>query len=245
MAKEMKKASTKKVNETANNNVEVVETEKPEVKDISKKNEDAVVSPEKLEIDELKKQIAMLQSLVLANNKQESSFQDDGYIRADRNIQVMSLTPHILNLSTGGNGKGKIFKFTDFGDVKNIIYSDLSDVLLNYNELAEKGAFYIFDKDVVKRHGLESAYEKILDKKGIDSFLEKDYDEIKSIFENLSYNQQSAIVDSIINKIINDEDISTGKVNLIKELYGQDIYAMADEMKNWEDQVSEIEESGK
>lgn len=245
MAKEMKKTSTKKVNETVNNDVEVVETEKPEVKDISEKNEDAVVSPEKLEIDELKKQIAMLQSLVLANNKQESSFQDDGYIRADRNIQVMSLTPHILNLSTGGNGKGKIFKFTDFGDVKNIIYSDLSDVLLNYNELAEKGAFYIFDKDVVKRHGLESAYEKILDKKGIDSFLEKDYDEIKSIFENLSYNQQSAIVDSIINKIINDEDISTGKVNLIKELYGQDIYAMADEMKNWEDQVSEIEESGK
>ena len=232
MPKEMKKTSVKK------NEDEFVEnTTTVNVSNISAE----VKTKEQEEIEQLKKQLDMLQALLVSNSKPAVTSQnEDGYIRSDRSIQIMSLTPNLLNLSTQGNGRGKVFRFQKFGDVKNVIYSDLSDVLINYYKLAENGAFYIFDKEVVKRHGLESAYENILDKKGIDSFLEKDSSEIKLIFTKLSRNQQSAIVSAIVKKIVDDEDVSTSKVNLIKELYGDDIFAMADDMKNWESSVEEL-----
>lgn len=240
MAQEMKRASTTS-SQKENTKIDDAVLEKE-----NKKSETKIAERDyKDEIDSLKKQLETLQSLLIANSKtvntSSSNEYEDGYIRSDRSIQVMSLVPNLLNLSTQGNGKGKVFKFYSYGEMKNIIYSDLSDILLNYQKFAESGVFYIFDKQVVKRHGLEQAYERILDKKAIDSFLDKTSDEIKDIFSKLSNAQKSAIVQTIVGKVVAGEDISTAKVNLIKDLYGADIFAMADEMKNWEGAVQELE----
>lgn len=194
------------------------------------------------EIDALRKQVELLQALVLqaSQNNNSSSQNMDGYIRSDKSIKVMSLTSNQLNLSTMGGGKGKPFVFKKYGDVKNIIYSDLSEILHHYQKFAEQGAFYIFDEDVVKRHGFEDIYKTILDKKAIDSFLTKDIDDIKDVFKDLSPIQQETIVQSIVQKIVAGDDVSTNKVNAIKEVYGHDVFAMAEEYANWEKEVEEL-----
>ncbi len=222
MAKSMEKISTK-------DEVEEATIEKKEVKSTDS------------DIEALKKQVELLQAMLIANSKiPVASQNDDGHIRSDRNIQVMSLTPNLLNLSTQGKGKGKVFRFYNYGDMKNIVYSDLSDILLNYQRFAENGVFYIFDKEVVKRHGLDFAYENILDKKAIDSFLDKDAKEIQTVFASLSKPQRDAVVTIIVKRIVDGDDVSSNKVNVIKELYGEDIFAMAEEMKNWESDVEEL-----
>ena len=235
--KDIKKTAVAEFDEVLDTDV-VTEDVKPSKK-MANPQQDS--SREREEIDALKKQLDTLQSLLIANsNIGKTATEEDGYIRADRSIQVMSLTPHLLNLSTQGNGRGKIFRFHKYGETKNIIYSDLSDILIHYNKLAENGAFYIFDKEVIKRHGLEFVYQGILDKKGIDSFLEKEASEIKTIFANLTQHQKLAVVQSIVNRIVDGEDVSTNKVSIIKDLYGEDIFAMAEEMKNWETQAEEL-----
>ena len=132
-------------------------------------------------------------------------------------------------------------KFLKFGDTKNIIYSDLIEILLHYQKLAEKGAFYIFDEEVIKRHGLESAYENILDYKAIDAFLDNSAEDIKEIFSNISNIQKETIVRSVIDKIVAGEDVSSNKVASISGVYGSDIFTMAKEMANWEEEVKELE----
>lgn len=217
------------------------EAPKEVIKEEIKKSEPVVNGDS--EIETLRKQVELLQALVLqqATQGNSNSQNSDGYIRADKSIKVMSLTSNQLNLSTMGGGKGKPFVYKQYGDVKNIIYSDLAEILHHYQKFAEQGAFYIFDVEVIKRHGLEDVYNTILDKKAIDSFLEKDADEIKAIYKELPQIQQETIAQIVIKKIVNGEDISTNKVNAIKEIYGQDIFAMADEYANWEKEVEDLE----
>lgn len=250
-----KKKEVKEVKETVKEETVIIEdvvTEDAEdvedvISDKIEEKKEVKVEPKvesNSELDALKKQVEMLQALLLANSKlattnQTSQF-DDGYIRGDKGIQIMSLTPNLLNVSTLGNGKGKIYKFPKYGEVKTINYSDVADIITHNQSFAENGKFYIFDKDVIRRHGLESAYEKILDKTGIDTFLEKSVAEIKEIFKELPNSQKEAIVASIIDKIVAGEDVSTNKVNVIKEMYGEDIFAKADEMQNWEKEVEEL-----
>jgi hypothetical protein len=225
------------------NKVEKPSVEKTEQVEIKETTEIKAENPSSnSEMDALKKQVELLQAMLLNNmNTTNKPSSDDGYIRADRSVQVMSLTPHLLNLSTQGLGRGKPFQFFKYGDVKSIIYSDLSDILAHYHDKAEEGAFYIFDKEVVKRHGLEPAYTNILDKEAIDTFLDRDISEVKSVFTGLSEIQQDSIVDMIVRKIVADEDVSTSKVNAIKDIYGKDIFQMADDMLNWEKTVAELE----
>lgn len=190
------------------------------------------------ELDEIKKMLLNLtqnqqypQSTPVVEKYVESTDEDDSEIKQNKYIKVMSLNFGKLVLSTEGKGQGKIFIFNKFGDVRNIIYSDLANLIHHQQSFAEQGRFYIFDKQVVKNHGLIEYYNKFMTKEMIENILDNNRESIINLFNNTPEAQKETIVNILIKKIINGEDIDINKVDIISRIYGQNIYDIARDAK--------------
>ena len=198
------------------------------------------------ELDELKQ---MVLNLTKQNQVQNQPIQqiiqdvnptideDDSDIRPNKYIKVMSLNFGKLVLSTESKGQGKVFVFNKFGDVKNIVYSELANLIHHQQSFAEQGRFYVFDKQVIKNHGLVEYYEKFMTKEMIDNILNHNREEIVTLFNNTTKTQREVIVNLLIKKIVNGEDVDITKVDIISRLAEVNIYDIARdkiEMKNIE-----------
>jgi hypothetical protein len=217
---------------------------KKEINNVDVENLEKENKQLKNELDEIKK---MLLNLTQNQNKIEPVTQpeyiieknisdiDETEIRPNKYIKVMSLNFGKLVLSSEGKGQGKIFVFNKFGEVKNIIYSDLANLIHHQQSFAEQGRFYIFDKNVVRNHGLDEYYNKFMTKEMIENILNNNREEVISLFTNTTDAQKETIVNILIKKIIDGADIDINKVDIISRIYGQNIYDIArDKMNNKE-----------
>jgi hypothetical protein len=147
-------------------------------------------------------------------DKKESTYDDsdDEYenikINQDAYIRVISLCPFQLNLSTEGGGRGKVYSFQSFGSTKRILYSDLVNVLENYNHFLNDGLFFIADKRVIRRHGYDELYSKILSKEMIEKILDgtRGADTI-SIIKSTSKKQQEMIAQMFIDRRLAGQEV--------------------------------------
>jgi hypothetical protein len=191
----------------------------------------------RLELDEIKKLLANLTQNQVQTTPPTSPKQTiqeeltEVDIRQNKYIKVMSLNFGMLVLSTEGRGQGKVFEFPKFGDVKNIVYADLANIIHHQQKFAEQGRFYIFDKNVVKNHGLIEYYDKFLTKEVIEKILEYNRDQITDLFNSTTDAQRETITGILIKKIKNNEYVDLNKVDIISRLYGQNIYEIANEYK--------------
>jgi hypothetical protein len=121
-------------------------------------------------------------------------------IRPDKYITVINLTPGELNLSTLPGGRGKPFSFRSFGEKKRILYSNLVDVMEANPRFLEDGYYYIADKKVITKHGLNDVYLSILTKDAIekifsDSISEQD---AAALYKSANKNQQETIINLLV-----------------------------------------------
>lgn len=187
--------------------------------------------------DELKRLAEENEALkaMLANSSE--SFQEVTKIPLDDLIPVMSLLPYTLNLSTLGNGKGKEIKFTQYGQVKQVLYQDVLGILEYHYSFAEYGYFIILDQRVIKRHGLQETYGKILTKEKIDQILSGSkpaYD----LYSGCNAEQQRIIVGMLIEKLVDNPDsVDLNLVDKISRASGVNIKQKADESR----EVAKIE----
>lgn len=187
--------------------------------------------------DELKRLAEENEALkaMLANSSESS--QEVTKIPLDDLIPVMSLLPYTLNLSTLGNGKGKEIKFTQYGQVKQILYQDVLGILEYHYSFAEYGYFIILDQRVIKRHGLQETYGKILTKEKIDQILSGSkpaYD----LYSGCNAEQQRIIVGMLIEKLVDNPDsVDLNLVDKISRASGVNIKQKADESR----EVAKIE----
>jgi hypothetical protein len=142
----------------------------------------------------------------------------------------MSLFSGGLNLRPS-NDSSQVFRFEFVGQIFPILYSDLSKVLANQRKFFEQGYCMILDKNVVKAHYLEDHYKKFIDAKVINNILEYDDETIEQIFSGTTQIIQQSIVDTLINKINNNEFADKNKVSIISKLYGSDLFDLAYKMK--------------
>lgn len=231
-SKEIKKDNIENTNNNENTNIE----------DLKKENEQL-----KNELDEIKKMLLNLtqnqnqiQNIpVTANNNQSIEDKDDEdnfEIKPNKFIKVMSLNFGKLVLTTEARGQGKPFIFNKFGDVRNIVYSDLSNIVHNHQSFAENGRFYIFDKNFVRNHGLSEYYNKFLTKEKIEDMLSYNSDEIVSLFKNTTDVQKDIIVNLLIKKIVNGEQVDISKVDIISRLTNVNIFDTARAKMNKEEE---------
>ena len=145
-------------------------------------------------------------------------------------IKVMSLYTGGLNLKRYNDDKTP-FRFNFFGETQPILYSDLVKIISHQRKFFEEGYCVVLDYDVIKVHYLEKFMTKILDKKTIDRILEYEDEKIKDLFNSTTKQLQQTIVDLIIDKIIKKEYVDRNKVAVISELYGKDLYEIAEHLK--------------
>jgi len=148
---------------------------------------------------------AQLEAMQKESAPADSGKNDEIEISMTKYIKVMSLCPNRLNLSTESR-RGK-FKFNKFGEVKRVMYKDLVEVMELQDSFLQAGLFLILDKDVVRLHGLDDVYERILDGGTIEKLITGELsNEALSLFLAAPVRQQDAIVDLIIRKLVRDDE---------------------------------------
>ena len=145
----------------------------------------------------------------------------------------MSLVPYPLNLSTKEKGAGKTFKFSSFGETKNILYQDLLEIMESHRRFVENGYFFILDSRVVRMQGLDEAYPKILTKDKIEAILSGSANYME-FYRSCNDSQKKIIVNMIVDKLFEDEDsLDLNMVDKISRESGVKI----------QDRVSDLRES--
>lgn len=191
----------------------------------------------------LEERLAKMESLIksLTEQKQEEvtfaivdndfEFEEIPEIPMNKVIKIMSLFSGGLNLKTTNDGTAQVFRFEFVGQILPIIYSDLVKVVSNQRVFFEQGYCMILDKDVVKAHYLEDYYKKFIDGRVINNILEYEVDKIKDIFINTTPVIQQSIIDIMVQKINNNEYVDKNKITALNEVYGNDIFELANKLK--------------
>lgn len=148
---------------------------------------------------------------------------DDIDIRPDKQIKVVSLENNLANLTTQAYGQGKVYRFDKFGQIRNIPYSDLSDIILNNQKFIDDGRFYIDNNDVIYKQGLNDIYTKLLSKNDIENLLKYDKKTIEDKFANTTDVQKEIVAIYYATKISNNEEVDFNKIDILSKLYGKNI----------------------
>lgn len=179
----------------------------------------------------LQLQMQMQQMMLSSNQTQTTQAPQEEFINIYKAIPVMSLFDGMLNLSTQPNGQGKSYTFNRFGEVRNIVYSDLRDIIGSNFSFAKEGLFYVMDEKIVFENGLTEYYEKMLNKEAIENIIETDKENILNIFDSAPKSQKETIVDIIVGKMAKGESFDLNKVSIISDKIGKDINTMVKDLK--------------
>lgn len=172
---------------------------------------DAEVSTEQL-VAELFKQVEELKSKLEEKQSVETvRVEENNSIGADEYIWVMSLIPWRLNLSTGRDGD-RPYNFDRLYEKKRILYSRLVDIIDNHWSFVEKGLFYILNERVIRQHGLDDVYDKILSMEKIEMVLKEDKETAYPIFESANNRQKKNIAQLMINMLVAGEYLDQNMV---------------------------------
>lgn len=151
-------------------------------------------------------------------------------ILADDFIEVVSLTPYKLNLSTEPNGRGRIVRFEKFGDVKRVSYADLVRIIDSNQKFLESGYFYIMDERVIKKHALMYAYDSILTKEKLQQVFDLKNTAV-SLYQSASDAQKQFIHQIISEKLIKGEEVDLNVVSQIERISGLNLIQSANESR--------------
>lgn len=197
------------------------------------------VVDEKKEIEDLKAQIAELKRQQVTTTLEE--FVDDK-IQLDDYISVMSLLPFTLNLSTKEGGQGNIKKFTKFGEVKRILYKDLVDIMDANPQFLSAGFYYILDPRVIRAHGLDEVYSKILSKEKIEDILSANSEEGLSLYNSANEEQQKVIINLMVDKLVEDpKAINLTVIDAVSRASGIKIMDKVEDTQTLLDQLAKKE----
>jgi len=197
--------------------------------DLVKRNEEL-----ERELEELKKKLETLMSEKVSAVEKNSDIKDENEvfpeIPMNKPIKVMSLYTGGLNLKKYDSDKTPV-RFNGFGEIQPILYMDLLKIISHQRKFFEEGYCVILDDEVIKVHYLEKDMEKILDKNTIEKILDYENEKIRDLFVGTTKQIRQTIIDLIIDKIIKKEYVDRNKVALISELYGKDLYEIAEHLK--------------
>jgi len=196
----------------------------------------ASVSPVQLEqLELLKQQLAALQKQMGVSEEEDF---EEKKIAQDDYIRIMSLVPYNLNLATRSGGQGSVKKFTKFGEVKRVLYKDLVDIMEVHRNFLEAGYFYILNPHVIRYHGLDDAYNRILTKEKIEEILDTKSEECVDLYMAANSKQQEIIIQLIIDKLKeNPDSINLNVVDKISRISKVEISKKAEDEKNFEEML--------
>ena len=150
---------------------------------------------------------------------------------ANKQIKLISLTYGKLNLASAKGSEARKVRFTEYGQVRNVLYSTLIDIVNTNPTFAENGMFYIADKNAVYHLGLTAAYKKIQAQNVLDNICAYDEGTMKSIYDGLSKVQQDNCIYGIVLRLSRGENFDANKIDSLNRIANVDIRAKVDELK--------------
>ena len=171
-------------------------------------------------LEEMEKQIQELKSenQALKNDTEETM----GELNGDTEIEVISQFVGTLALSTDGNGMGTVYRFEKFGEVQDIPFSDLKEIVKNKPSFAKEGLFYISNKEAVKKLRLTKEYEHIVNSDIFAHLLDEKSDVIIKAYENAPRLQKEQIVSMIDERLARNQEVDGNVLVKIGKLCGKD-----------------------
>ena len=182
--------------------------------ELSKKRTTTRQVPKNTEVEKLRLQLQKLQDRVDSNvsRPRRDSVRQDDY------IEVISLCPNMLTMTTEAKGMGFPYTWIKFGDISQIVYSDLQLLIKNhgsglYTDFFREGYVYINDEDVVKKSGFTEIYAKLLNFDQMQEVLKCDSEKCAEILSGTNKTQQLFVARMIIERIIDGEKLDLNIVD--------------------------------
>ena len=192
---------------------------------------------ESAEMDELRAQLAALQKQFASISTQQdftATLDSTEELRADSYITVISLYPARLTLSTKPGGKGDLFNFQSFGEQKSMLYGDLVSIMESHSEgtdFLREGYYYIADERVIRRHGLNEIYKRILSKEKIEQILSLKGSDVVPLFQSACKPQQLIICDMLVDMIARGKEVDKNLISAISQSADIDVLKKSEEFK--------------
>lgn len=174
--------------------------------------------------EELQKQLTELkaENNALKDNIQVEDNDNTEELTSDTDITVISQTVGKLVISTEGNGVGTVYRFEEFGEVQDIPFGDLKDIVKNKPRFAKEGAYFICNPQAVKKLRLGNQYKNLIDDKTFVNLFDKDAKTIIALYESAPKMQQEQVVSLIQDRLDNGLEVDGNVLIKIGQLCGRD-----------------------
>lgn len=174
--------------------------------------------------EELQKQLTELkaENNALKDNTQVEDNDNTEELTSDTDITVISQTVGKLVISTEGNGVGTVYRFEEFGEVQDIPFGDLKDIVKNKPRFAKEGAYFICNPQAVKKLRLGNQYKNLIDDKTFVNLFDKDAKTIVALYESAPKMQQEQVVSLIQDRLDKGLEVDGNVLIKIGQLCGRD-----------------------
>lgn len=181
--------------------------------------------------EELQKQLAELKAEndALKDIKQVENNDNTEELTSDTDITVISQTIGKLVLSTEGNGIGTVYRFEEFGEVQDIPFGDLKDIVKHKPRFAKEGAYFICNPQAVKKLRLGTQYKNLIDDKTFTNLFDKDAKTIVALYESAPKMQQEQVVSLIEDRLAKKLEVDGNVLIKIGKLCGKDFLTTEEE----------------
>ncbi len=153
-------------------------------------------------------------------------------IDSSESIQVISLSPGIVNaVTSGGDNNGRVYRFRGFGISMEIPYGDLVNIVQNHFKLFEDGYLYVNDARFTRVHGLEQVTKRVLTKEQMEKIVYGDYSTDLHLFENATSVQKEHMVAMLMDDINAGKEVDMNRIYSISKFVGYDISDRAHQFK--------------
>ena len=157
---------------------------------------------------------------------------EDKKIQLGESIEVISLSPGIVNVTTsGGENNGRVYTFRGFGVSMDIPYGDLVSIVQKQFKFFERGYLYVNDARFTKINGLEQITKNVLNKEQIERIVHGNAPEDLHLFENATMAQKEHIVGMLIDDINDGKEVDMNRIYGISKFVGYDVSERAKQFK--------------
>lgn len=179
------------------------------------------------QLKEMQEQLAKLKAE--NDSLKESQEEEEEVLTGGTEIMVISQTIGGLTISTEGNGIGTVYRFDKFGDIQDIPFSDLKEIVKNKPNFAKEGVYYIANEKAVKKLRLTNDYKNIIGNELFSHLLDEKPDIIVEAYKKAPKLQKEQIVGMIEDRLANKVEVDGNVLLKIGKLCGKDFLREDDE----------------
>ena len=191
-------------------------------------------------MESLQKEIEEMKQQLTEKSNVQSEPKDSDRVMADDYIEVISLCPTLLTMTTEAKGRGFNYNWNGYGETLQIVYSDLQRIIKNhssglYTDFIREGYIYINSPAVIKKSGLQELYKKFLTKEQMDEVLTCKGENCVRLFKNTIRRHQMFVIDMLIDKMAKGETFDLNVIDQYGRIAGMDIMKYANEAASYLD----------